>query len=920
MPAIRRNPREKMKSSDEYDAETGTSTICHYLASKDHFRVVAGSGYATVWPFDKKMDVSSDTRQIIDSIREAYREVLQRHGIILQNEILQSISPRGPYKRYKDTLILESHDEDSSTWHSAADEIQTLIDEAVHTQIEDGAIVQPLSEGENAAQKKGKILPIRVELRNPHLMYCDGSRAVRTYMPGYAALLRTQDTVTEKAEELCKGQLSSITWVMRGPFDVNDEAMLIPTVMVAVRADQRGRWGFMEEELRKTVEKVLEEGDVDVAVELHAAYNSRIPLNILNILLVTVLIGCPDEVPQNKSHSRGNNNYLLWTASSHVTGLSNMNIVIKMSGPRRKARENSKSSDEYDAATGISTIAFYHASKDPFRVVAGLSYAIPWPLHRQNSFIHSVSPSEKIIDLIRPTYEAILTRHGIQHYSGNETIQSLAANYSESYTDTLILTTKDEPSPVWQLAVDEIQALTDATIQEHRQIEREDSTSHPESETHDPIRVELRNSKLMFKDTSFPVLPGTPAHSAFLRIEDIVMQEAESLCRSGDLTSITWVLRGACYIREELRIPTVLVKIRPGARGRWRDIEKQLQKSVDDVLEGDVTLNVDLPWGVSVELVPGFLSPDVSSGDEELDLYRPFPAGDIELPPRRGKGIGVRGSQKPVSLGPWVTFENWKREVVKGFLTANLGVGSADSQDVDKKKEKDDSNASQGRKEDLGNIIIDYPAPMDVEFSIELFQRDLDRGFRITQNQTNISTISKLVEAGGLGTVLHSSGKHGKNEKEHRMDWSFVRLHNPENFGSNMTASELAVNQGYLMDGKIGYDFPNERIATIASSPSPGSWMIKYGRASLTTAGVVNSIPGACYWRASNSHGAIIKTREIHVMNCNTNTGVMMRPGDEGCMLYNEKKEWVGFGMAVDGFDESAFVTPAREIVEDIFK
>lgn len=60
---------------------------------------------------------------------------------------------------------------------------------------------------------------------------------------------------------------------------------------------------------------------------------------------------------------------------------------------------------------------------------------------------------------------------------------------------------------------------------------------------------------------------------------------------------------------------------------------------------------------------------------------------------------------------------------------------------------------------------------------------------------------------------------------------------------------------------------------------------------------------------------------EIQVLNVEERAGFpMLMPGDSGCMIYNELKQWVGLGIAVDSSDDSAFMSSAKLIVEDIQK
>ncbi|CZT10546.1 uncharacterized protein RAG0_14984 [Rhynchosporium agropyri] len=277
MVVIRRKVRENRKSSDEYDAETGISTVWFHHASKDPYRVVAGLDYACPWPYDTDKPVSSNTKTVIDLIRLDYEKVLSRHGITFQDEELQSLSRRD-HNDYTDTLLLMSLDDDVSKWCDAADEIQTMIDEAFRAytpQIIPGG-PSVYSDYESGSDSRfvfeNKAYPIRVELRNPLNFYCDRTgmrRLCANGEQGTLALEKTQDIVMDKAELLCgKENISSVSWNLRVRVALVHPVDGIPTVMIGVKPRARKNWAAIEEEMCKAIEGVLDEEDTEVTVEI----------------------------------------------------------------------------------------------------------------------------------------------------------------------------------------------------------------------------------------------------------------------------------------------------------------------------------------------------------------------------------------------------------------------------------------------------------------------------------------------------------------------------------------------------------------------------------------------------------------------------------------------------------------------------
>ncbi|CZT48472.1 uncharacterized protein RSE6_09168 [Rhynchosporium secalis] len=190
MPVSENNAQQCKISIRGCDTALSVSTIEFYLASKDPYRVVAGQDeYPTPWPYNRNCyGVSKYTRDMFHRIESAYGAVLVRYGITVLCISFESIAPLNSGSEvYIDTIVLISHDEDSSNWHLAADEIQALVDEEVLR-------TQPKEENR-----------IRIELRNPTKWYRGRSSAVSSGMEEHSALLSTVETMKSKAEEACLG-------------------------------------------------------------------------------------------------------------------------------------------------------------------------------------------------------------------------------------------------------------------------------------------------------------------------------------------------------------------------------------------------------------------------------------------------------------------------------------------------------------------------------------------------------------------------------------------------------------------------------------------------------------------------------------------------------------------------------------------
>ncbi|CZS91498.1 uncharacterized protein RCO7_07062 [Rhynchosporium graminicola] len=419
-----------------------------------------------------------------------------------------------------------------------------------------------------------------------------------------------------------------------------------------------------------------------------------------------------------------------------------------------------------DTELSVSTIEFYLASKDPYRVVAGQDeYPTPWPYNRN---CYGVSKyTRDMFHRIESAYGAVLVRYGITVLCISfESIAPLNSG-SEVYIDTIVLISHDEDSSSWHLAADEVQALVDEEV----------LRTQPKKENR--IRIELRNPTKWYRGRSSAVSPGTEEHSALLSTVETMKSKAEEACLE-HLTNITWVLRCPLipYCAKP-SVPTVMVAIKPGSKGQWGHIEEQLRLALCTVSEGDVD--------VKLELVAGALLPNLSNGSQySLSQVN----SDHWCPPYTGASIGVRGSREAGSIGPWVHFHD------KGFLTthhvaaAHRVVSPADGPPL--KRLYAEIGINRKEKKARKPPIVDYPAPLDTAQTKERYETYAKRfPDNAAKDPEDLKNMDDLYDSGGLGTVLESSGYYRKNKEGRRMDWAFIRLNvqNQHMFGENTTAT-----------------------------------------------------------------------------------------------------------------------------------
>ena len=78
--------------------------------------------------------------------------------------------------------------------------------------------------------------------------------------------------------------------------------------------------------------------------------------------------------------------------------------IITMGAFKRKFVPSTESSEEYNHETGVCSIEYYMAHKDPFRVAPRHKYAVPW-LYNETG---ASDDAAKLVESIEDNYRKIL--------------------------------------------------------------------------------------------------------------------------------------------------------------------------------------------------------------------------------------------------------------------------------------------------------------------------------------------------------------------------------------------------------------------------------------------------------------------------------------------------------------------------------
>lgn len=435
------------------------------------------------------------------------------------------------------------------------------------------------------------------------------------------------------------------------------------------------------------------------------------------------------------------------------------------------------------------------------------------------------------------------------------------------------------------------------------------------------IAVEIEGHS-SYRDLSSIIEPGSEAHKVCLEIEEVVYEQVKKSCPLW--TSISYHLRGPSSIWPHgERKPTLMMGVPPGTRNNWCKVEE---------------LGIEILPGSPELLDQAQIEESFAWKDRYLNnrhLVGPRWQGDFDGEPKNSSSIGARGSKiGSGTLGVWVYFQAaGSTEKQLCFITTYDVVADGD---LENKGSNDEFGIGLDGLPILRDIIIDFPAPLDLADTKKEDQEDVEVGVNFAEvSEKVLKLMDEIAASGGIGQVIHASGVR-KNSQDHRMNWALVkirdqnvRLHSlfPSIFLPSAAQHILTTTQ-LLPENKpppagcrgginaehpyVYYDpKPDDKITKI-SPLGQGTWVIK-DQAGFIPRGQVN----AMYSRAKLADGS--ETREWEVMCLpRDGSGMYVERGEGGAMLVNRKLEWVGMVWGSSGIGGGALVMDAGEILEDV--
>jgi hypothetical protein len=417
------------------------------------------------------------------------------------------------------------------------------------------------------------------------------------------------------------------------------------------------------------------------------------------------------------------------------------------------------------------------------------------------------------------------------------------------------------------------------------------------------FRVEIRNERRMYRDTSTAIIRNTDVHQALLVVQPLV-EEAVRMACPDSWSSISYHMRGP-RDQEGDRKPTVMVMIKPGTRHIWDLVEQKIDEALQSAkIPMDIAIYHELYSGYLLDLPPLF-------GKAEPSPYSNLPAN-----PKNGSSIGPRGSNSTGSLGAFVYFQPEGQEVKKlCVMTCYHVICSGDPSNQATTDRIGIGLKGQNAPQHQRRIPIDYPSSYDTvttRKALEALNGPLSKEMKDT-----LETIKRHKHAGGIGEVICASGRYqGANLR--RMDWALIELKSPTLFSQNkppVLIDPFDLRQKYLPLNRKYIATDNDVVSKVGAV-TEGAWVVKTGRnlgdaRDGVTAGDTNAMNALIHRDNAPS------TRET-VINNHVSGRQFAERGDFGSMVTNWNKEWVGIVMSGESTNDTAYMMLAQEIIDDV--
>jgi hypothetical protein len=514
-------------------------------------------------------------------------------------------------------------------------------------------------------------------------------------------------------------------------------------------------------------------------------------------------------------------------------------------------QSGSQYTDFKQASDGSQSIEAWFAAKDPYRVVA---------VGHPRSFLIAGGPcSNDVAEVweqhVRPRTRAILDKHNIRWMSlGVRRAWLSGQDGKNQLLNTVMIETISEDSTSWRGAAREIFSI----FQEHELSE-------------DRIEVEIVNPPLAWSTISVRLDDDKAVLDLLHEIKPTIIQTVKS--ELGPLwTSIAFHGRRPKGDWQAPVIPTIVVFVRENSTANFSRLEERLSL----ILES-------LKPAIALEILLGSISNGYLDKGQSY-IYRNCQPDGLH----NGASIGVQDNTTEAgTLGPFVYLNVGYRRLKCAMTCHHVTL----STDPLVKFHTNEQGVSFDQNNELGKVEVRYPALYDLNATILHLEKIAPLH---GTDKDLLDQMHKMASERPFGKVIASSGVKIRNNR--RLDWSLIEISQITNklMRNKPVPRSLLDDMDYPPSGP--YNITEDTwIKQWQLEPSkPQDWLVKFGRSSRCTTGLINSMNRIVQWL---SHPGL-ETEEIEIMGLTSDFAAL---GDSGSMITNTKGELVGMLIGKDG-------------------
>jgi hypothetical protein len=394
------------------------------------------------------------------------------------------------------------------------------------------------------------------------------------------------------------------------------------------------------------------------------------------------------------------------------------------------------------------------------------------------------------------------------------------------------------------------------------------------------ITVEFRNKDKATRNGSSYIPKNSPEVHLFKRIRSRI--EAHIRNTVPEVHRISYSMRAPKQQTSGL-VPTIMITTQENTNAYWGDIHESIRNELARL--------VTQPGLNPQNLQPKFeIHGGIRQQNNAFEYAEWGPMSWPVLPLQFGPGSSIGPRNYPKDAGSMGAFINLQypgsTQAVACVVTCyHVIANGATDRDSRECYEGEgiwiDGNSSKHGQ----TIIVDYPGGIDAEYAEQRLEDAIAQrkpAHIIQERQRVVNVIKHHHDSGGLGVVIHASGKFraSRGPPSRWMDWSVIRLNDPARSTQNPVTPPTAQLMSYI--GKYSEDYDlrhNDKVVRVGDlTGNIGQCVAKQSRTSGANAGYVNGMTFSMEWKR---YGDWL-TEEIEIKPAISGDPTFARNGDSG--------------------------------------